>query len=836
MEVEESEKKETSSDLEHNLPKQEQPKGAQPAPEEKNSVPEKEGTKPEKSSGEPDMGDAKSPSGGKETESGKKSPPVEDKSKDIRAEEIQKTQRRENVDYMRVLGQYGGGGIPLAYIEHLSVANDLNMGGTTTVGTEVSPTAGRESLGVAISARELDKVQQVFQQPAAFQAALDALKNYQLLALSGRMNVGKRTAAIAMASELCCGTTIWDLSPEEDPSKQVALLFSAAEARPGMVMIVDGLLSDTARALTAHTVKSIKEQLERKRAYLIICIQPDVRMPAEVKRVSLDTPPVSAEILVQVHTSYYLNGVSETKRQNAEEALNQERIQKIIREEQLTPRQADALVERIVSSVQYNLDVEQAIQFVLSDFLDDEVSEWIGETADNPEECAFRISLAVFSGWLMADILDASKDLKDLLFPPPPEKERKGSNNTTPVPAPISPLRKSASGLLQRARAKRVKRVHITEYSENAMLEVVELENSGYSKALLRYLWKEIYEWQEPLLKWLTEKATYGPEEMRSRAAGAIGSLASLDFDGIRRRIFVPWGFADLDEPGKRRRQYQALAKSLGVLIWDDVQKENILGLLSYWTDQSNIALKWAAARAYSAVGLRYPREAVQQWRKILQSEGELILELTYELGIRIGAGIHQDFVQSVLDSIIKLFSQAVEVPHSLRPVYEQAITALADWVELDEQDESENNSGLALFVLLSDIRYPPEDGSGEQEDWPPAMLYVASAQPDGPYRLALATLLRKALGHSDSDFSDAAAVALKDWVNSAEEREWLYDALLNVLLKLLSLPKIRQSEYGRLWRYLYSWANPPGRRNAVDLPGKKNVSQRLLDTLNLGR
>ena len=747
-------------------------------------------------------------------------PVREGKSSELNAEESQKKQRGENQDFLRVLGQFAASGIPLAYIDHIQVANDFVMGGKSGSGADVSPAMSIDS--AEVTDKEIAKIREVFQPPRSFRQAVDTLRTNRIVALVGRPHAGKRAVAISMALDLDASPALRELSPDGDIPKQVTRLLAAAEPGLYTVMIVDGLMRDAAATLKPP-IDALFKALEHKNCYLIFCLQPEISLPSTIKRVTIEPPPVSSEILFQAHLQYYQGTMGEQVETLLE---NEEQIQRIINEEQLSPRQADALAERIVAAVHYNLGINEALSGVIADFMDEEISQWIGETADVPEESTMRIALAVFSGWTLSAIMEASSNLKERLFPPPPPHEDGTSEKA--VEAKPSPLKKPISDTLRRAGARRVRRNYLTEYSDRAPVEVVELEKSSYSKALLKYLWQEIYEWQAPLLDWLILYATHGPREMRTRAAGAIGALASVDFPEIRGRAFYPWANTDITDSDQRRAQFQALANALGVLIWDDEQAANVLGLLDYWAENGSISMKWAATRAYSSVGLRYPQIAVNHWRAILENEIETHIVLTYDLGIRFYASIHENFVQSLLDSILNLFTRAVEMPHRLRSVYEQLVSSLAEWADLDEKDSKGKSNGLTLFILATDIRFPPEDESGERDEWPPAMLQVAHTQSVGAYHQALASLLRKSLNHADSEFSEISSRALLNWIDFVEEHQWFYDTLADILKSMLALPDIRQREYGRLWRYLHSWAHAPKKN--------RNTAQKLLEDLNLTR
>ena len=53
---------------------------------------------------------------------------------------------------------------------------------------------------------------------------------------------------------------------------------------------------------------------------------------------------------------------------------------------------------------------------------------------------------------------------------------------------------------------------------------------------------------------------------------------------------------------------------------------------------------------------------------------------------------------------------------------------------------------GLPLFLALTTIRMPPDNGQDDPELWPPAMLTIVGTQPDSTYRRILAALLRRAV------------------------------------------------------------------------------------------
>ena len=182
-------------------------------------------------------------------------------------------------------------------------------------------------------------------------------------------------------------------------------------------------------------------------------------------------------------------------------------------------------------------------------------------------------------------------------------------------------------------------------------------------------------------------------------------------------------------------------------------------------------------------MGLRYPREAMNQWRRILESKGKIQLRLTTSFGIVIPHPLHM----SVVDAIVSLFLRAVELPHSLRPVYEQALEGLSAWVEADAADRNAEQVGLPLFLALTAVRIPPENSGDDPEQWPPAMLTIVGTQPDSAYRRILAGLIRRVILHAD--LRSQAIAALRTWVEAADRDEWLEKTLQAVLAEWMAFP-----------------------------------------------
>lgn len=723
---------------------------------------------------------------------------------DIAQEQLKN--RAENQDYLRVLNTFGGN-IPQIFIDHVAVTGDMHMGGRAAPAGEVYPPPQRDSADV--SPTEIAKVQRVYQRHKTFPHALVKLRDEHCVVLRGKLGVGKRAAAIRLAVELAgAAVTIRELSADDDLAAQV----KAFVQKSGGVFLVDGLLAAQGKALKPLAARNVMAALRQQDCYLIVCARPDVPFPGDLPVITLDPlPSDAAKTLVEAHLAYY----GSFNPAEVQTALAHNDVQATLNAG-LSPAQADRLAHQIADALESDRPLDEALHGFAA-ATDEEVRGWFDEACDDLGDCAFRIALAVFSGARYTAVYDAARALELKLKPPllPPTAEEK------PATGPASPFaKKRRSAMLEKARAHIIMRTVPTDYSDHAAVEVVELDDAAYSPALLKYIWTEYDDLRRPLLEWLTHFAVDAPQDLRLRAAAAIGALAALDFHTIQARVLRPWAFVEAADSDERRRRFQALGNALGILIWNDARADEVLGLLRAWLEDGNETARWAAARAYTQVGLRYPREAMNQWRTILESESSLQLRLTPDFGIILPHPLHM----SVIDAIVSLFLRAVELPHRLRPVYEQALEGLSAWVEADAKEDGSEQIGLPLFLALTAIGMPPDNGGDDPEQWPSAMLTIVGTQPDSTYRRILAGLIRRAVRHPIRQ-SQGLAV-LRSWTEAADRDEWLEQTLAAVLAEWLALPGAGERERGLLRMHLGRWANLPKTPLAV--------AGRLLHTLKL--
>ena len=604
--------------------------------------------------------------------------------------------------------------------------------------------------------------------------------------------------AIDLAESIGVGeVVIRHLSPEADLMTQ----FRAAGAHPHTVFLVEDISRARAQVVNSLNVETIRAELLKADCYLIICVRADVHFPdAAMKRVQVEPlAPIQIEALLLAHLLYYSKGDRRVER-----LMTEAKLQELLKTD-MTPVQVDWLAYLLADGFASNKSLDETLRsFGAAQF--EQVQTWLEDTADDVAETAFRLALAAFSGSNLTSIEEAARDLLQRLRPEPQASSSDKDDKSKPAVVYVSPLKRTLSKRLEAAHARRVQHIVPTAYSDTAAIEVIELKEPHYSQMALRYIWNEASEWRLPLVDWLCHAAVSIDQALQMRAAGAIGVLATVDFDFICSKVFRVWAEFVQDDDKQRERHHRAIANALGVLVWDSARSDDVIGLLRSWVvagRKNERTLLFAAANAYAQVGLRYPLEAIRQWRKIIELEYGVDMWLSDDLVLH---WKRNPLHECALSAMSRLFLSAAEYPYRQQsvPVYKNALMGLSEWVTLDIKEKNSEKLGLRLFVWLMGVRWPPDDNSGSREDWPPAMLHTIVSNADESYRSILAGLLRSALNRGD--LGQAAINALHMWTECADKDVDLENTLAKLLQDVIRLSKTPERDAAKLQMYLSRW------------------------------
>lgn len=647
---------------------------------------------------------------------------------------------------------------------------------------------------------EIDLVWAVYQEPINYQEALERLKKNGLIILHGRPKIGKRATAIHLAMDIQSEKIqIHEFPPEVNLSDRI----KTELLEKGHFYLIDGILAHKVEGVTSQNWLDFSQQLKQVGTFLIICARQEVRFPADLSpdlRCSLDLPTASASLIIEKHLHHYGDFTLE----QIQECLDQEEVSNFLTRS-VAPASAGQLAYRLALYLKGECSLEMALRG-FAEYAEATVEEWFEESAEDPNEQAFRIALAVFHGAQYSAVEEASRELAARIAPPDNQTHdnEDESKKKSAYSSPLSSKRRR-TGRLERARA-HTETVYVeTEYNVRSEMKIVKLDDPGYQMALLKYLWEEYDDFRDIFLSWLEEQAVNAKSgDIRTRAALAIGALAQLDFLTIRTKIFYPWA-------RKMDRVYRAaIGYALGGLIWDDHRIEDVLGLLRSWSESGEEELRWAAGRAYALVGVRYPGEAMERWWTIFQKMS-LRVQLTPNLTFSFLDPEAVPMFQSVIDAVTSLFLAAIEWPGRFHVVYQQLLEDLRHWTERDDDPEANPRLGFPLFLMLMSIRVPGSDKeSNNSAEWqPPALLFLAdSLEASSSYFTHLTWLLRRGLNETET--RDLILNVLHDWVTFADTNRSFESALRQVFQALLSNPDFSKRERGRIEVYLRRWAKHP--------------------------
>ena len=731
-----------------------------------------------------------------ETAAGKKGkpPPPSDLKKQFSSPAEMRKRTSEAQDFASVVQQHTAGQRHGMFVERdAHVYGDMHVHIASGRPASQARERGWTEQAARVPDDEIQRVQYVYQQPKSYNQCYQMLRTRHLLMLLGPAHIGKRATAIHLAIDLLGrSASIVEYAPNLDLKR-----LTSATWQPNTAYLVDGLFVERIRNLLPHPLRAISSILQEVNSYLILSAHPDAHPHTDTTRefgVPVDLPPASPTILVERHLQFYAG--DQWSLADIQEFLKHPRLKPVL-QSPLSPQGANDLSQRLLQAMNNERSLEEALQGFTS-VARSQMEEWFEEAGDDIEERAFRLALAAFNGARYMAVRGAAQDLTERLTPPapPPDPDQ-------PPPPPPSPFARRRSSRLERARAHLEWTPEPGSTLPGSQIEIVRFDDPAYPDALLHYVWTEYDNLRGPILEWLSDYVTARTSDMRTRAAASIGALAKYDLVTIRDAVFRRWVAAD------ERIYRAALGKALGVLVWSDERAPDVLALLDEWGKHKDLRFRWAAARAFGEVGLRYPRQAMEQWRASLVSAEQQVQQRTLDLWLVLEQIPH---VMSVLDTILDFFLTAVRLPDRYQPVYEEAIESLKEWSDQDRKEKRERKNtawSLVLFTILVDIPIGDPADESDPETWPPAMLALVSNDPaPSPYRATLAELFRRALNWRTT--RQDAVNALKDWLQRVDQNTHLEESMIALLRDIAFDPQANARDRGRLAAYLRRWAAHP--------------------------
>jgi hypothetical protein len=687
-----------------------------------------------------------------------------------------------------------------------------------------------------VSETEVRRIRAVYHRPQNYVSAVKWLENGHLLIVRGKAGVGKRAMAIKLALDVLGyePATLNDVAPDVDLLDTLQVL-DTREA-----YIVDGFLGIEAKKIKTYDWRILASRMQSAESYLVVCVDSQVKLPADLPPdyVSIVAPPATAPSIIVKEHLLHRNAESGQglEESDIDTCLNDVDVAAIIEEKQLTPGQAAQLAYALWQYLVGDCSLAEALS-AFQDSADTAVVTWFDEFGIDYdrrtpqveiEERALRIALVVLHGLDYTsfrqaladltqrlldhfDVTEEARHVNDATNRPKEKEERPAIRLPFGVDEPAeSPLQRADAELRMVQRASYI--------NEQRKLRVVQLKDLGLRPALLKLMLDDdrYIGLLDVTVAWIRDLGRTENPAIRYRSADAVSLMALYDFELVRDRILRDW-MADDTRLGRA-----ALSYVFGRLVWDDSSVHTIMTYLAHWTVSNVDNVKWAALRAYSRVGLRYPGQAMAGWRFIVE-------HLWYRIDVPLDDYLvmtfenrnHDAMLTSLLDAMISLFRQALNWHDDRLRIYTALLHALHQWVLDDEEQDSRIQFGSLIFLILMTIRTPSTDPEEEIETAPPALLELSGITTnDSSFTEDFIWLLRRTA--NNRKVTKLLFDILEDWVSFVDETRDYKSAMKIVLEQWVAGENIHPREKNRICRRLRSWSRRS--RNTLPVAGELMV------------
>jgi hypothetical protein len=404
---------------------------------------------------------------------------------------------------------------------------------------------------------------------------------------------------------------------------------------------------------------------------------------------------------------------------------------------------------------------------------DQAVEQWFdGDELAAPHRKAFVLALAVLNGMSFDAVSRAATALERLWRAEEPAAGRVARERPDP-----RWLR------LKIARARVTEEIRGTRYGP-ATLEIASFWDPGYPERLLRHYWREHDYDRDLLLAWLREVADDVEVAVGTRAAGAVGFLATFAFDTVRRDVIVPWAGS-----GKGDERELAVA-ALAMPARTAETAARTLRLVADWASKDAVAQRTAAVRALGG------------------SVGAVLDPGPDALLAKLAVGADGRLATAIGDSIGELLANA-------EPDRQLTLLALLnDWSA--EERKGRQAAGVLGFLQAGWTQWVRED---DGPAWP-LLLWLADR--DTATAAVVAKLWGRALVARGAD--NGVRVVLRGWALAAEREPEMRRAFVELFT---AVPETqRQADLLRIH----------AERLRTGKPASPDTAGRLLDALLKGR
>ncbi|MEY9934644.1 hypothetical protein ABH926_009312 [Catenulispora sp. GP43] len=523
----------------------------------------------------------------------------------------------------------------------------------------------------------VESARSVFVAPGQWDDVLAVAVHKRVVVLRGTVGHGRTTAALRLLPH---SDPVYHLGAAELARLPDVLLTADQDTTMQDLRGAGFVLDDAAEfgTLTASVLRGLEAALDVTDARLVLAADAASALPAEGfldHVVDLPAQPDLAEVLA-AHLRRRLD------EERTARLLARPGIRDLVAE-QLTAGTACSVAVRladILADEELGGGAEpEPVARRLSRRAADDFSTWFAGLRDIETRC-HAVALAVLEGVGQETVAVAAEDLRRRLEPEPPvlvtDTAAAGFRDRG------DPFTPTQDELLGRLRA-RTSNTTVTGPFGTAPAEVVGYLDPAYPAAVLRHVWTR-HRIHDDLLDWLTGLAEDPSEQIRILAGSALGTLATLSFDFVCRRVLIPWVF---DEDRFRR---EAVAYALRVVAAQAQLRPAVQALTRGWYADRDKPLGQATAALVHGLGLG---------RQDPAGSAEAVLRLLAVDDSRVGIAVGHALAELV----------ATGEPERARTI----VARLADAVLEHETTLSAQLGFLLLGVLILAERPVRADGAG---------------------------------------------------------------------------------------------------------------------------
>lgn len=465
--------------------------------------------------------------------------------------------------------------------------------------------------------------------PAGFGALEAAVAQRRLVVVRGRSGTGKEAAvlrALAGSDDVCVmkldsRTDLSTLAPGQLPDCQAIVLFD--------------LTADQLVRLDEDTVDRLGSELAAANRWLGLTVTDDLPISAAVEAAAVEVgdPPAPRTVFDR---HFELGQPSATARAHL---LADPEIAQLLADE-LGPSSSlrrAARVARMLSVGTEPAGLAAVVRARLDGRAHDECVQWFRTLPSMRAHCT-ALALAVLNGLPRAHVAAAADRLIELITP----------TTDRPDPGPVvNPFATGAGVSLEMLRATTTAGTLSAVEGDIPVTELRYLDPL-FPSWVLRHAWDEHDSARPHVVGWLQELGGHSNQDVRARAAVAVGVLATRAFDFVFVRIIGSW--ARSEDPDLR----DSAALALGPPARDPALREVVTTIVDEWiADDESPLLQATAARTFGGdAGLARPSNTLRQLAvlaevdnlavavAVARSLGELVMNGTAALAGRVLTGI----------------------------------------------------------------------------------------------------------------------------------------------------------------------------------------------------